>query len=231
MYSNGRIRQSSLRSSSTKKTLLDILRIVHRGGPKSSEPFDEDTAWCLLRRSALSYLRRPEIEQKTMLPARCRERLRDLAKALGRARREAHKAMRDDVQFDLLRGWYAEANIPPAVAIQSSDVMAPMVKQFKLMMTGLTALEAAASRAARDMPTKPGPRRGTGILSMHDLMSLQAVYQRSTGIFPRMGVGPFFVEFVEEFLTAVGRGADIVNDYVAETLKYERRRARKNSGK
>ena len=217
-----------------KKTLLDILRKVHRDGPKSSEPFDEDTAWGLLKRSALTYLRRPEIEQKTMLPARCRERLRDLAKALGRARREAHKAMQDDVQYDLLRGWYAEANIPPAVAIQnagSGDVMAPMVNQFKLMMAGLTALEAAASRAARDMPTKTGPRRGTGILPMHDLMSLQAVYQRSTGIFPRMGAGPFFVEFVEEFLTAVGRGADIVNDYVAETLKYERRRARKNSGR
>ena len=109
--------------------------------------------------------------------------------------------------------------------------MAPMVNQIKLMMAGLTALEAAASRAAHDMLTKTGPRRGTRILPRYDLVSLQTVYQRSTGIFPGMGAGPLFIELVEEFLIAVGRGDDIVNDYVAEMLKYERRRARKNSGK
>lgn len=91
-----------------EKTLLDILRKVHRGGPKS-EPFDADEASNNLGNIALWRFEREIFKRKTVLPARRVERLRDLAKALGRARHEAHKAMQDDVGAALFWGWHAEA--------------------------------------------------------------------------------------------------------------------------
>ena len=68
-----------------KKLLLDILRKVHADGPKS-EPFDEDEAWRGLVRAAVWYFKRTIIKEKIVLPGRSVERLRDLAKSLGRAR-------------------------------------------------------------------------------------------------------------------------------------------------
>ena len=66
---------------------------------------------------------------------------------------------------------------------------------------------------------------------MDVIIKLQAVYRQSTGINIRMGMGPFFVELIEEFLTAMGQGPKIKQDYVSEKLKYERKRAHKNIGK
>lgn len=215
-----------------KKPLLDVLRKVHGGGPKS-EPFDEEDSWRALTRAAIQYFRGPEIKQKTMLAARRVERLNDLAKALGRARHEAHKAMQDDVGWDLFRGWCAETNTSPALADLNADgssVLTPFANQFKKVVGGLTALEAAAHRAAGDVRTKAGPPRGTGILPMDDIIALAAVYRRSTGLNPNMGAGPF-AQLAEEFLTAIGRGDDTAQDYVVEALKYARKQARKNPGK
>jgi hypothetical protein len=216
-----------------KKTLLDILRKVHGGGPKS-EPFDEEDSWRALTHAAIWYFRRPEIKQKTMLAARRVARLDDLAKALGRARHEANKAMQDDVGWDLFRGWCAEANTSPAWAVLNADgssVLTPIANQFKKVVAGLTALEAAVSRAARDVPTNAGPPRGAGTLPMDDIIALQEVYRRSTGLTSYMGAGPSFVELVDEFLIAIGRGDDTAQDYVVEALKYARKQARKNPGK
>jgi len=216
-----------------KKNLLDILRKVHGGGPKS-ESFDEDKAWRALTRAAQICFLRPEIKQKTMLAARRVERLDDLAKALRRARHEANKAMQDDVGWDLFRGWYAEANTSPALAdlnADASSVLTPFANQFKKVVGGLTALEAAARNAAGLVRTKTGPLRGTGTLPMDDIIALQAVYRRSTGVNPYMGAGPFFAKFIDEFLIAIGRGDDTAQDYVFEALKYARKQARKNPGR
>lgn len=208
-----------------KQNLLDLLRKVHGGGPKS-EPFDEDTSWRTLTYAAVWYIRRPEIAQKAVLPSRRVERLRDLAKALGRARNMTKKAMQDDVGLDLFRGWCAEANTSPSDA---SSTLTSFANRIKKVMGDLTAIEAAASRAAREVPVKAGPPRGTGILSMHDILTLKKVYRRSTGLEPIMAAGTF-ADFVEEFLTAVGRRDDTSQDYVVEALKYVRKQLRKNPG-
>src|SRR6266581_3687536 len=93
-----------------KNVLLDNLRAAHRRGPMC-QPFDANRTWGALTRAARWYFRRPTIKRATVLPARRVERLRDLARALGRARNMAQKAMQDDVGIDLFRGWCAEANI------------------------------------------------------------------------------------------------------------------------
>jgi hypothetical protein len=215
-----------------KKPLLDILRKVHGGDPKS-KLFGEEDSWRALTRAAIWYFRRPEIKQKTMLAARRVERLRELAKALDRARHMADKAMQDDVGWDLFRGWCAEANTSPAWAVLNADgssVLTPIANQFKKVMGSLTALETAASRAARDAPTKAGPPRGAGILPLDDIIALAAVYRRSTGKNPMMGAGPF-AKLIEKFFIAIGRGDDTKQDYVFEALKYQRKQARKNPAK
>lgn len=211
-----------------KRVLLDILRKVHGGGPKKSEPFDEVETWHALLRCASSYFKRPIIKQKRLLPARRVEQLRDLASALDHARRLADKARQDDVGVDLFRGWCAEANIHMgSEQIMNDEGVLAVLDEITAAVACLTTLGAAARRAARDIPTKAGPLRGTGILSMDDIIGLMAIYRRSTGLKPGIGAGPF-AELVEEFLIAVGRGDDTAEDYVVEALKYARRQSRKH---
>jgi hypothetical protein len=215
--------------SAHKQTLLDNLHKVHERCPKS-EPFDEDESWRALTRAAIWCFKRRKIE--TVLPARRRERLRDLAKALRRSHRMAHKAMQDDVGFDLFRGWCDEANISPTspqvLNANGSSVLTRIADQIKEVVASLATLEAAASRAARGVSMRAGRPRGTGIFPLDDITALARIYQRSTGQKPIMGAGPF-AQFVEEFLNAIGRGDDTSRDYVFEALKYARKQAHKNS--
>ncbi len=206
-----------------EKTLLDILRKVHAGGPKS-EPFDADEAWNNLGNAALWRFQREISKGETILPARRVERLRDLAKALERARHEAHKAMQNDVGAALFWGWHAEAK-EGLLEHLSSFSLADKIEEI---VARLAHLEAAARRAARDVTTKAGPPRGPGILPQEDIIALAGVYQSSTGKKPIMGAGPF-AQFVEAFLTAMGRGDEIANDYVVEALKYARKQERKTT--
>jgi hypothetical protein len=210
-----------------KNTLLDILRHVHDCGPKKPEPFDEDDAWRALVRAAVWYFKRSIIKQKTLLPARRVERLDDLADALGVVRNLLNKARNDDVGLDLVRGWCAENNIPAGSELIMSDYgKSAVLDEITSAVAVLTALEAAARRAAGDVPTKRGAPGGTGILSLADIINLKEVYRRSTGLEPGTGAGPF-VQLVEEFLIATGRGEDTSKDYVVEALTYARKRALK----
>src|SRR5260370_14356179 len=79
-----------------KNPLLDMLRKAHARGQKS-EPFNEDKAWRSLTGLAVFYFRRGGVKQKTMPTSGRIEDLRDIARALGRARRLASRAMRSDV--------------------------------------------------------------------------------------------------------------------------------------
>jgi hypothetical protein len=209
-----------------KTALLDILRKAHGGGAKS-KPFDKQRAWRDLMIAAHWYFRRPAIKRKTLLPARRFERLQDLAKALSRARSIVNQAKLDDVAFDLFRGWWTETKRPP-VWEQVADARAidAVADEITDAVAKLAALEAAARRAAGNLTKNVGPRSGTGILSMHDIIALKGLYQRSTGLEPPMGSGPF-VEFVETFLSAVGQGDKTTKDYVVEALKYAGKQARK----
>ena len=209
-----------------KKELLDGLRKVHEGRPKS-EPFDEYSAWLDLKGAANWYFQR--LKQKPMLPGRRVERLGDLAKTVGRAHDVVQKAMQDDVGHDLLRGWYDDADITPG-----SDPMDGLTNTTRFIdgirgvLANLATLKAVASKAIRDVPRRAGAPRGTGILSLHDIQALQHVYRRNTGQLPILGHGPF-AEFVQDFLTAVGRADDTSQDYVVEALKYARKRRKKHA--
>jgi hypothetical protein len=201
-----------------KTGLLDILRKAH--DPKS-QPFDEQFAWHALIRAAVWFSRRKKIDRKRLLPARCRERLLDWAKELKRSGKMADKAMQDDVGIDLFRGWWLETKGGDL----SPEAIKAVADEITDAVTKVAALEAAARRGAGAFVKRVGPREGTGLLSMHDIINLRSLYRQSTGREPRGGP---FVEFVEQFLVAMGRGDTTKKDSVAEALKYVDKKARKH---
>lgn len=212
-----------------KKALLDILREVHAAAPRS-EPFDQDaTSRALVRAATMYFLR---IKQKTMLPARRVDRLNDLAKALKRPRSLAQKAMQDEVCSDLFRGWCEEANISLASTavpnIVGTSVLTSAMDQLQKAVAALDTLQKAAATAALSLRTKPGPRRGNGILAVGDTLALVGVYRASTGQIPIIGAGPF-ADFVGEFLVAVGQSKRTTEDYAVEHFKYLRKQVRKEA--
>jgi hypothetical protein len=131
--------------------------------------------------------------------------------------------MQDDVGIDLFRGWWTETKrYASPVSEQALNAVADEITEA---VAKLAALEAAARSAAQDVRKKVGPPTGRGILSMHDIIALKGLYRRSTGREPPR-TGPF-VQLVEEFLVAVGRGDNTKQDYVVEALKYADKQARK----
>jgi hypothetical protein len=208
-----------------KPALLGSLHSAYQRGPMS-EPFDADKSWDALTRAARWYFRRSAIKHETMLPARRVERLHDLAKALNRARKLAIQNVNRPlgvIDSDLFMGWCAEANISSfALDAGEASLLTRVTDELKKAVECLTSLQAAASRAARNISRKPGSPGGNGILSPHDLGLLMGVYERSTGQKPSVGAGPF-AELVEKFLVAVGQSDRTSNDYVDGALKYRRR--------
>jgi hypothetical protein len=87
-----------------KISLLEHLQNVYQRGPKS-EPFDAEKSWQGLTRLAWMYFWRARLKQETVSAAHRVERLRDLARTLGRARRMVEMAMQDDVGNDLFSAW------------------------------------------------------------------------------------------------------------------------------
>jgi len=153
-----------------KKTLLDRLRKVREDAPKFEPFINEDNSWRALTYAAIRYYQRLKIKRKMVLPARRIERLRDLANALRRARHEADKAVKDDVDYDLFRAWVLETKLPRAseVALDDRDAVEAFLTRgaddLKKAVATLATLETAARKAARDVRTKRGRQRGTGIL-------------------------------------------------------------------
>ena len=160
-----------------KKTLLDHLRSAYELGPKSKN-FDQDHLWHRLRGAAGWVFQRRK--KRTVLPARRKERLRDLAKAVRRARVMAEKAMQDDVGGDLFSGWCAEAKINPAMR---------NIDEIKVVVASLAALVAAASRAATICSRNPARQVEPGFCH-GDINALMAVYRSCTGLEPSMVPDP-----------------------------------------
>lgn len=186
-----------------KEKLLAVLRDVHkRGGPRS-EPFDPDKTWRQLTSIAQLYFWRGRLRQDTMPAADRTKRLRELAKALGRARRLADKAMQDEVKAALFSAWH-HPNVRYDVVPDGPLALVRVEDEFDKVVAGLSALEAVARRAADDVGTKAGRPKGTGALQKDDIEGIAAVYRDSTGSMPGSGDGPF-AKFVIEVLTAMGR--------------------------
>jgi hypothetical protein len=191
-----------------KEPLLDMLRNAYEQGPKS-ERFDADKAWRILTGLSRIFFARASLNQKTMPSWERRERLRDIKKNLGSARRLVERIMRVDVGSDLYSSW-CEANpyfrddpngIEP---IKEFDPVRTK-NEFDKALAGLATLEAAASRAAADV--RPADQGRPAILPREEIWRLAAVYRNSTGSIPGAGEGPF-TEFVVAVLTAQGRYND-----------------------
>jgi len=205
-----------------KISLLERLQNVYQRGPKS-EPFDAEKSWRGLTSLAGLYFWRARLKQDTVPAARRVERLRDLARTLGRARRQAEMAMRDDVGDDLFSAW-CEANVRYDIDPTPPLTLVRIDHEFEKVIVSLAALETAACRAADEVPKARGRPKGSAFLSRGFIEGLAGVYQNSTGSKPGAGDGPF-ARFVYGFLTALGRG-NIEYDSVVDAIKDTRDRAR-----
>jgi hypothetical protein len=224
-----------------KKTLLDMLRNEHKRGPKS-EPFDGDKTWRSLTGLARFYLFRGRAKQETMPAADRIKRLRVVAKVLERAKDMTSEAMQSG--NDLYSAW-CEANAyfrhdtddlkPPLTPVRIKEFDPVRTKdEFDKVFAGLASLETAARKATNDVRTKRGRPKGDAVLPLDFIWGLGTLYRDSTGSIP--GAGEPFVQFVHEFLAAIGRpkkctGDDTSPDYVVEAIKYARKQARKNPGR
>ncbi len=205
-----------------KECLLLILR-NSPDGPPDSKSFDEDGAWRALMRAASWYLIRPKLNRKRVLPAERVERLRELEKALSKAKNSTHRAMRGELRYDLFKGWCAEAN---KTSVSDWEAPTDIFDKIEQALKNLDNLRAAAGRAADAVPIRPGPQRGSGILPIEDVVALAGVYQRSTGCRPKMGA-KHFADFLQEFLSAVGQDQKTAKGYVLEAVKYARKCSRR----
>ena len=202
-----------------KETILATLRDVYERGPES-KPFDGEKAWRSLTGLARFHSGRGGVRQEPMPAADRIERLGDIAKALGRARRLVNRAMQNDVGDALYSSWWECTGSEYAEADGHFSDVPFIEREFKRVVSSLAALETAASRAADDiLPTKRGRR---AILSRNDIWQLGALYRDSTGSIPGAGDGPF-ATFVAEVLAALGRYNDNEDKgkRVTGAIKYE----------
>jgi hypothetical protein len=204
-----------------KISLLEHLQNVYQRGPKS-KPFDAEKAWQGLTLLAGLYFWRARLKQETVPSAHRVERLRDLARTLRRARRQAEMAMRDDVGDDLFSAW-CEASIRYDLDPTGPLTLVRIDHEFDKVIAGLAALETAARRAADEVPKVRGRPKGA-FLSRGFIEGLAGVYQNSTGSKPGAGAGPF-ARFVHEFLTAMG-GDNIEYESLVDAIKDTRARVR-----
>jgi hypothetical protein len=216
-----------------KEALLASLRAAHKDGPKS-EPFNEDKWSYYLTDFARIFFWQARVKQETMPVAdRDREaRLRELAKALGKARGMADKAMQDDVGNDLFSAWW-EGTDEPLSMVRDDDGSIVLVRtaneMFKEAVTGLAALETAARLAASEA-RKERTRRGRArrrTVPPDCIDTLWVLYRESTGVEPGAGYGPF-VRFAGAFLDAMR--ANVSEEYVVELAQKARYRAHANKG-
>ena len=208
--------------------LLAILRDGYERGHKSApidaagaKAFDADRAWRLhLEGLAHQYFSRESVKQTVTKPADRRAMLRDIARALARSRDAIDRATRSDVGEDLIAGWWKSTSECGEAEGRFVDLL-HIEREFDKVTKCLAVVEAAAVRAADDVPKTLGRLRGTAILPRDFIEALAAVYRDATGSKPGAGGGPF-AKFVLEFLTALGR-CNIEYETVIEAIKDARR--------
>ena len=164
------------------------------------------------------------------MPVADREaRLRELAKALGKARSMTDKAMQDDVGGDLLSAWSEETDEPRLSVVRNDDGSLARVRiadeMFKEAVAGRAVLETTALRAASEAHEERAGRSGLRWTTMRldYIGTLAFLYQDSTGAKPGAGHGPF-VRFVCAFLAAIR--ANSSEEYVVEHVQNARSLAR-----
>jgi hypothetical protein len=159
---------------------------------------------------------RARLKQETVRAAARASRLRELAKALGRARRLVERAMQDDVGNDLFSAW-RDANVRYDMDATPPLTLVRIDHEFEKVIANLAALEAAACRAADEVPKGRGRPKGSAVLTRGFIEGLAGVYRNSTGSRPGAGHGPF-AQFVYEFLVAIAR-VNIEYESVVDAIK------------
>jgi hypothetical protein len=214
-----------------RQQLLRHMRDAYDLGPKV-EPFDEVKSWFWIETTAYQYFAR-QIFKRTVSDREARYRV--ISKAALRARDTLEKAGLADHAGNELKSWL-EGTKEFTEATEQYERLLYIEVEFGCIVDNaaesLTELEMAANQLADEFHKGPGRPKGTSVLPWNYLRALEEDYRMSTGLEPKMGVGPFS-EFVEEFLTAIGRDDDKSPhyDYVVEARKYARKQARKNSGR
>jgi hypothetical protein len=163
-----------------KTELLAILRATYQRGPKT-KPFDANKAWQELIWIAEFYFKEAEFRRRAVPVSRRVERLRQIASSLIRARNLIDKT----VGADLIKGWCAEANIPPDRYIlnREGSVLTRVADQIEDVVANLSTLARAAHRATVDIRPERGRPKGTVVLPSDCIRALAAVY---TAVGPRV---------------------------------------------
>lgn len=218
-----------------KDGLLGLLRHGPKRGAKP-KPFDRDKAWHRLTHLAGDYFWRARLKQEITPAAERIQRLEAIADALATARSLIDNALQSDVGDDLCSGW--EDPAPRHLPVSDGDGSAAVVDEqdygkeillddddyFDQAVTALTALRAAANRAAIAVPIGEGRPKGSATLSWGFIEALGATYRHITGLIPGAGDG-HFSNFVNAFVEALGRADDIKPESIVAAIKGARRRS------
>jgi hypothetical protein len=155
--------------------------------------FDPDKAWRLLGMHAWSYLQ--ELVRLEMAPNI------DWAKEFHQIERHlgaAHDAL-NKVRGPVFVEW-CEAHGNPDFL---DPIMSIYERRFNALLTGLTDIATAASRAAGQMRRRAGRPGGAGERQIELIIGLEHTYRDITGTPGGAGRGPF-ARFIKEFLGALG---------------------------
>jgi hypothetical protein len=201
-----------------KQELLGLLRKEYERGPKL-KPFDEEGAWRSLTGLAGFYFGRRRQKRATTSAAQRVERLRDIAKVLGAARRLVDRTMQTDIGGDLFSAWWEVTGSEHAKPDGTFDPRY-MEREFKQLVKSLGVLENAASYGADHV--ERAKRGKPPVLTRDDIWSLAAIYRENIGSIPPASDGPF-AGFVMKFLVATGRADEIGYESLVEAIKDARR--------
>ena len=184
-----------------------LLNILRNERSHHSGSFDEGKSWSDLCEFAEFYFRGEDLNKSTMSGAERSMRLRQLARALRRARSLTDQALKDDVGNVLYRAVGAERGIGPhSVLTIDDDVLPRLIDEIKEMATTLTILEKAAHAAVDlDKRSREHSRGGRPTLFPKQYIQVLArLYRSSTGSRPGRGNGPF-ANFASAFFVAAGQ--------------------------
>lgn len=203
-----------------EKTLLSSLREACQRDQKFG-PLDEAKALRDLTQLAKWYF--DDQERPQTIPAAERiKRLRKFANALGSARRTAGSVQ--GLGYELAGAEIAEKNIP-LLSRAGRDAGIQALATINKMIASLAVLERLARKASENVRPKRGRPKGGSVLSVNYLNGLGWVFKKSTGRKPSIAEGPF-ARFVRVFLTAIGQGGQLSNDYVVEMIASARDQTR-----
>lgn len=188
-------------------------------------------AWSRIETTAYKYFARQILTRTTADPADEVARYRAMSDASKHARNKLEDVRWRDIARKPLKRWL-EGNVELAEATEEfSDRLYMEVNLGGILdqaIESLAELELAANRAADKVHRRRGRPEGTSILPRNYISILEKIYEESTGQIASLEADRCR-EFVEAFLVGVGNSDETSKDYVAERIKYERKRTRKLS--